>query len=200
VYGTCTGFVKEDNPFNPSTPYAVSRAAADLSLRSFYQAYQFPVVSTRAANVYGPGQQLYRIIPRTILFILMGKKIQLHGGGHSTRSFIHMNDVSDATWKIMLDGKSGDSYHISTNEVISIRDLVEKICQRLNRPFEEHVEVVGERLGKDAAYHLDSSKIRQELSWKDSINLDQGLEECIAWVQKYFDVLKDQPHNYIHKP
>lgn len=200
VYGTCSGFVKEDNPFNPSTPYAVSRAAADMSLRSFYQAYQFPVVSTRAANVYGPGQQLYRIIPRTILFILMGKRIQLHGGGHSTRSFIHMNDVSDATWKIMLDGKNGDSHHISTNEVISIRDLVQKICQRLNRPFEEHVEVVGERLGKDAAYHLDSSKIRRELNWKDSITLDQGLEECIAWVQKYFDVLKDQPHNYIHKP
>ena len=200
VYGTCSGFVKEDNPFNPSTPYAVSRAAADMSLRTFYQAYQFPVISTRAANVYGPGQQLYRIIPRTILFILMGKKIQLHGGGYSTRSFIHINDVSDATWKIMLDGKNGDSYHISTNEVISIRDLVQKICQRLNRSFEEHVEVVGERLGKDAAYHLDSSKIRRELNWKDSITLDQGLEECITWVQKYFDVLKDQPHNYIHKP
>jgi len=200
VYGTCSGFVKEDNPFNPSTPYAVSRAAADMSLRSFHQAYQFPVVSTRAANVYGPGQQLYRIISRTILFILMGKKIQLHGGGYSTRSFIHINDVSDATWKIMLDGKNGDSYHISTNEVISIRDLVQKICQRLNRPFEEHVEVVGERLGKDAAYHLDSSKIRRELNWKDSITLDQGLEECIIWVQKYFDVLKDQTHNYIHKP
>jgi dTDP-glucose 4,6-dehydratase len=200
VYGTCSGFVKEDNPFNPSTPYAVSRAAADMSLRSFHQAYQFPVVSTRAANVYGPGQQLYRIIPRTILFILMGKKIQLHGGGYSTRSFIHINDVSDATWKIMLDGKNGDSYHISTNEVISIRDLVQKICQRLNRPFEEHLEMVGERLGKDAAYHLDSSKIRRELNWKDSITLDQGLEDCITWVQKYFDVLKDQTHNYIHKP
>ncbi len=112
VYGSCSGFVTEDNPFNPSTPYAVSRAAADMSLRTFYQAYQFPVVSTRAANVYGPGQQLYRIIPRTILFILMGKKIQLHGGGHSTRSFIHIDDVSDATWKIMLSGQNGDTYHI----------------------------------------------------------------------------------------
>lgn len=200
VYGTCSGFVKEDNPFNPSTPYAVSRAAADMSLRSFYQAYQFPVVSTRAANVYGPGQQLYRIIPRTILFILMNKKIELHGGGHSTRSFIHINDVSSATWKIMLYGQNGSSYHISTNEVISIRDLVQKICQRLNRPFEEHVEIVGERLGKDAAYHLDSTKIRQELHWEDSISLNEGLEECIAWVQKYFTVLKNQPNDYIHKP
>ena len=200
VYGSCSGFVKEDFPFNPSTPYAASRAAADMSLRTFHQAYQFPVVTTRAANVYGPGQQLYRIIPRTILFILMGKKIQLHGGGHSTRSFIHMRDVSDATWKIMLGGHNGDTYHISTSEVISIRDLVEKICQKLGRSFEDHVEVVGERLGKDSAYHLDSSKIRQELKWQDTINLDQGLDECIAWVKKYFDVLSTQEHNYIHKP
>jgi dTDP-glucose 4,6-dehydratase len=200
VYGSCSGFVKEDFPFNPSTPYAASRAAADMSLRTFSQAYQFPVVTTRAANVYGPGQQLYRIIPRTILFILMGKKIQLHGGGHSTRSFIHMKDVSDATWKIMLSGNNGDTYHISTSEVIPIRDLVEKICQKLDRNFEDHVEVAGERLGKDSAYHLDSSKVRQELNWQDTINLDQGLDECIAWVKKYFDVLSAQEHNYIHKP
>ena len=199
VYGSCSGFVTEDNPFNPSTPYAVSRAAADMSLRTFYQAYQFPVVSTRAANVYGPGQQLYRIIPKTILFILMGKKIQLHGGGHSTRSFIHIDDVSDATWKIMLNGQNGDTYHISTDSVISIRDLVQKICLRLKRPFDEHVEVVGERLGKDAAYHLDSSKIRREQNWQDAITLDAGLDECIEWVKKHFDVLKNQPHQYIHK-
>jgi dTDP-glucose 4,6-dehydratase len=200
VYGSCSGFVKEDFPFNPSTPYAASRAAADMSLRTFFQAYEFPVVTTRAANVYGPGQQLYRIIPRTILFILMGKKIQLHGGGHSTRSFIHMRDVSDATWKIMLSGNNGESYHISTSEVISIRDLVEQICQKLGRNFDDHVEIVGERLGKDSAYHLDSSKVRKKLKWNDSIGLDQGLDECIAWVKKYFDVLAKQEQNYIHKP
>ena len=128
VYGSCTGFVGEDYPFNPSTPYAVSRAAADMSLRTFRAAYNFPVVTTRAANVYGPGQQLYRIIPRTILFIMLGRKLQLHGGGVSTRSFIHMRDVSDATWKIMQNGQDGDTYHISTNEVVSIHDLVERIC------------------------------------------------------------------------
>ena len=100
----------------------------------------------------------------------------------------------------MLSGNNGDTYHISTSEVISIRDLVEKICQKLDRNFEDHVEVVGERLGKDSAYHLDSSKVRQELNWHDTINLDQGLDECIAWVKKYFDVLSAQEHNYIHKP
>ena len=101
VYGSCQGYIKENNSYYPSTPYAVSRAAADMSLHTFFNSYNFPVVFTRAANVYGPGQQLYRIIPRTILFIKMGKKLQLHGGGTSERSFIHMRDVSDATLRIL---------------------------------------------------------------------------------------------------
>lgn len=200
VYGNCSGFVKEDCAFHPSTPYAVSRAATDMSLRLFHSAYQFPVVTTRAANVYGPGQQLYRIIPRTILFILLGRKLKLHGGGVSTRSFIHMNDVSDATWRIMLNGNNGHTYHISTPEVVSIRELVEQICKKLNVSFEDHVEVVDERLGKDTAYHLDSSKIRDELDWKDHISLDQGLDDCIDWVHKHFDKLQSQPFDYSHKP
>jgi dTDP-glucose 4,6-dehydratase len=200
VYGSCSGFVKEDFPFNPSTPYAVSRAAADMSLKTFSAAYNFPVVTTRAANVYGPGQQLYRIIPRTILFIMLGRKLQLHGGGTSTRSFIHMRDVSDATWRIMEDGINGETYHISTNNVISIRELVETICTRLNVRFEDHVEVVGERLGKDSAYHLESTKVRHELGWQDQISFDQGLDECIAWVRDNFDALKAEPYDYLHKP
>jgi len=199
VYGSCSGFVTEEFPFNPSTPYAVSRAAADMSLRTFHAAYDFPVVTTRAANVYGPGQQLYRIIPRTILFILLGRKLQLHGGGISTRSFIHMRDVSDATWKIMLNGKNGDTYHISTDNVISIHDLVSRICEKLNDNFDDHVEVVGERLGKDAAYHLDSTRLRTEFGWKDTIGLEQGLDECVAWVRENFDVLKNETYDYVHK-
>jgi dTDP-glucose 4,6-dehydratase len=199
VYGSCSGFVNEDFPFNPSTPYAVSRAAADMSLRTFQSTYNFPVVTTRAANVYGPGQQLYRIIPRTILFILLGRKLQLHGGGVSSRSFIHMHDVSDATWRIMKNGQDGQTYHISTNEVISIRYLVEKICEKLNVSFEEHVELVGDRIGKDSAYHLNSKKIRYELEWQDKVSLDKGLDDCISWVKSNLEVLKQEAFDYQHK-
>ena len=200
VYGSCSGFVDENFQFNPSTPYAVSRAAADMSLRTFHNAYNFPVVTTRAANVYGPGQQLYRIIPRTILFILLGRILELHGGGVSTRSFIHMKDVSDATWKIMKDGKNGQTYHISTDDIISIRSLVERICAKLNVEFNNHVEFVSDRIGKDSAYHLESKKIRDELKWEDKISLNQGLDECITWVKSNFETLKQQPFNYKHKP
>lgn len=200
VYGSTSGFVTEDAPFNPSTPYAVSRAAADMSLRSYFAAYQFPVVFTRAANVFGPGQQLYRIVPRTALFLRLGRKLQLHGGGYSERSFIHMNDVSDATLRVALDGKIGETYHISTSRIISIRGLVELLCDKMGVSFESCVEEVGERLGKDSAYQLDSSKIRKELGWADAISLEQGLDETIAWVDRWFDELKDQPFDYSHKP
>jgi dTDP-glucose 4,6-dehydratase len=192
--------VGEETNFNPSTPYAVSRAAADMSLRTFHAAYRFPVVWTRAANVYGPGQQLYRIIPRTVLFIRLGKKIQLHGGGVSSRSFIHIDDVSDATLKIARDGVDGQVYHISTQRAITIRALVEMICERMNVDFDKHVEVVGERLGKDAAYLLDSSKLRTTLKWKDHVQLEEGIDEVIKWVDEHFDVLSQQEMNYIHKP
>ncbi|HLD14756.1 MAG TPA: GDP-mannose 4,6-dehydratase [Burkholderiales bacterium] len=200
VYGSTEGFIREDAPFRPSTPYAVSRAAGDMSLRTFFEAYKFPVVFTRAANVYGPGQQLYRIIPRTILFIMLGRKLQLHGGGISRRSFIHMNDVSNATWRVAREAPPGEAYHISTNEVVTIREVVERVCKKLGASFEANVELVGERLGKDAAYMLDSAKIRQQLGWTDRISLDHGLDETIAWIERFFDDLKSLPFDYIHKP
>lgn len=199
VYGSTCGQITEDAPFNPSTPYAVSRAAADMSLRTYFSAYQFPVVFTRAANVYGPGQQLYRIIPRTLLFLKSGKKLQLHGGGVSERSFIHGRDVAEATLRIAMKGRVGDTFHISTDRQISIRKLVELICERIGANFERSVEVADERRGKDAAYHLDSSKIRTELDWCEETTLEAGIEETNHWVDRFRDELELLPTEYQHK-
>ncbi|MBU1042623.1 MAG: GDP-mannose 4,6-dehydratase [Proteobacteria bacterium] len=200
VYGTCEGLVPENTNYNPSTPYAVSRAAADMSLMSFYKAYKFPVVFTRAANVFGPGQQLYRIIPRTVLFFLTGRTLQLHGGGHSVRSFIHIRDVSDGTLRIARNAPPPEIYHLSTTRNISIRQLVEMIAERVGVAFADHVEIVNERLGKDAAYLLDSAKARTTLGWQDAISLEQGIDETIAWVRQNLDALSALPADYIHKP
>jgi dTDP-glucose 4,6-dehydratase len=200
VYGSTRGLIDENAPFNPSTPYAVSRAATDMNLKTFFAAYGFPVVFTRAANVFGPGQQLYRIIPRAILFIKLGRKLQLHGGGHSERSFIHIGDVADATMRILRNGIPGEAYHISTDRIISVRNLVHMICERMKARFDDCVEIVSERLGKDAAYRLDSSKLRDRLGWRDQISLEQGLDDTIAWVETFFEDLKAQPLDYIHKP
>ncbi len=200
VYGTCHGLVQENSSYTPSTPYAVSRAAGDMSLMSFYKTYNFPVVFTRAANVYGPGQQLYRIIPRTILYFLIGKKLQLHGGGHSVRSFIHIRDVAEGTLKAARTASNGEIFHFSTSKNISISALVQMIAEQLEISFEDNVEVVEDRPGKDSAYLLDSSKAKKILNWKDKINLEQGLEETIAWIKDNLDIIKKQPLNYIHKP
>lgn len=200
VYGTCEGLVTEHRNYSPSTPYAVSRAAADMNLHAFSDVYDFPVVFTRAANVYGEGQQLYRIIPRTIMYILLNKTLQLHGGGHSTRSFIHIDDVSKATELIGEKGVNGDIYHISTKEMISIRSLVERICSLMEAPFEKLCEVSDDRLGKDSAYLLNADKLRNELDWQDDIDLETGLARTVAWVQENFQELSRTSLNYIHKP
>ena len=199
AYGSTDGWIKENFNFSPSTPYAVSRAACDLHLMSFFKAYNFPVLFTRAANVYGPGQQLYRIIPRTMLYARLGKRMKLHGGGLSIRSFIHMDDVSSATYNIALSGKVGESYHISTNDTISIKGLVEKICELTNIKFNDLVEVTEDRLGKDQAYLLDSNILRNDLKWVDNVNLENGLIDTLNWVDKNLDELKNLPADYIHK-
>ena len=200
VYGNCEGLVEENTDYNPSTPYAVSRAAADMSLMSFIKAYDFPVVFTRSSNVFGAGQKLYRIIPRAILFFMMGRTLELHGGGHSVRSFIHIRDVADGTLKAMLNGKVGEIFHLSTDRTVSIRELVELIAQLMDVSFDDYTKIVDERLGKDSSYSLDSSKPRKELGWDPVIGLEEGIQETIDWVTNNLHELKKQPVDYIHKP
>jgi len=199
VYGSTEGWIKESFAFAPNTPYAVSRASGDWHLRALYENFNFPVIFTRAANVYGEHQQLYRIVPRVILSALTGKKLPLQGGGKSIRSFIHISDVNEALDWIVTSGKIGETYHISTNELITIYDLVQKIASKMNVNFDNLVEVTPDRPGKDFAYQLDSTKIRSELGWNDQINLDQGLDRTIAWVERNLSELRNMPTEYIHR-
>ena len=199
VYGNTQGFVTEGAEFSPSTPYAVSRAAADMSINCFNKFKGFPFCGTRASNVYGPGQQLYRIIPKVIHSILSGQKMTLDGGGVSQRNFIHMLDVSKATEKIMMDGKDGEYYHISGKEMISIRSLVEKICDLMKANFYDHVELGAERTGKDGFYMLDSQKLKKELGWSDEISLEEGLNTVVDWMHHHWDSLKTAQTIYEHK-
>jgi len=201
VYGSTNGeWIKENDHFSPSTPYAVSRASCDMHLKSYFKAYNFPVVFTRAANVYGPGQQLYRIIPRTILSALTGKKMNLHGGGHSVRGFIHIHDAMRATLKLALKASPGSTWHLSTKDSLSIRELVGKICKLTGTEFQSIVNIGTERLGKDQSYLLDSSAIRNVHGWSDQISLDTGLNETIEWVKSNLKHLETMSWDYQHKP
>lgn len=183
VYGSTDTFIKEGAPFKPSTPYAVSRAAADFHLEALHRAHGFPVCFTRTVNVYGPGQQPYRIIPKTVLKVLRGEKLKLHGGGASSRSFIHIDDVADAIHDVARIGVLGETYHIATNEQTRIRDLVLMICNHLGVRFEDVVEVDAERTGKDMAYQLDCSKIRDTMGWAPLHDFEVGLARTVEWFK-----------------
>ena len=199
VYGSTSGWVAEEATIKPSTPYAVSRAAGDMLMRIYQESFDLPVVSTRAANVYGAGQPLYRIIPRTVFYLLTGKTLQLHGGGTSSRSFIHIDDVCEATWRVAREAPVGETYHISTDAVVTIRELVEMLCATLGVSFEGAVQNSPERPGKDGAYWLKSDKIRQ-LGWAERISLSEGIASVIDWVRRELNELKRQPEDYEHKP
>ncbi len=199
VYGSTDGWIKENFDFNPSTPYAISRAAQDLHLKAYHDSFNFPVLFTRAANVYGPGQSLYRIIPRAIIEALTRGKFKLDGGGKSTRSFIHVEDVCSATLKIAEDGKIGSSYHISGTESIMIKDLVHQISDLCGVKLEDFVEQGPDRPGKDSAYLLDSSSIREELNWEDKIKLSEGLNQTLDWVKENLEFLNNYTKEYSHK-
>ncbi|MDC3193532.1 GDP-mannose 4,6-dehydratase [Alphaproteobacteria bacterium] len=200
VYGSTPFKIKEETLFQPSTPYAVSRAAGDMMLKIYQEQFGLPVNFTRAANVYGPGQQLYRIIPRTILACFTGKKLVLDGGGLSERAFIHIDDVSLATLSIAHSKLMGESFHISTDEFVSIRALVEKIVDMTGFQFGDVVTIGSERLGKDHAYLLDSTKLRESIGWAETISLEQGIEETISWVKNNLQVLRTKEIGYVHKP
>ncbi len=199
VYGSCNGVVVENTNYQPSTPYATSRAACDMSLMNFFKNYNFPVVFTRAANVFGPGQQLYRIVPRAVLSALTQQKFPLHGGGTSVRSFIHIKDVAEGTLLACLKGKPGDIFHFSTSEFQSIREVVEKVAGAVGVPLSNIIDNAHERPGKDAAYLLDSNKARQELGWEPKLNFENGMNDTIAWARENLETIKKIPAQYIHK-
>lgn len=199
VYGSTAGWVKESYAYSPTTPYAISRAAGDWHLKALFDQFQFPVIFTRAANVYGPHQRLYRIIPRLVYSGIKGIRVPIHGGGTSVRAFISGDDVSRALSLILKNGILGDTYHISTLELSRILDIGIKIAAMLNVDAEKLMEVAPERTGKDFAYQLNSDKIRNELGWQEKISLTEGIQNCIEWVNANIDEFRMSDLEYSHR-
>jgi len=198
IYGTC-----ESNTwyfdYDPSTPYAVSRAAGDMFLHCCERQYGFPVSFVRSTNVYGSRQQLFKLIPRTVLRILDGGKIQLHGGGRAIKSFIHIRDISRGELAICYKTTPGRVWHLSPDFGMSVRSIVEKVAVILGKTLDDVAESVEERPGQDAAYELSSIPARKELMWLPTIPLNEGLHEVVDWVKENYFVLKDISHDYQHK-
>jgi dTDP-glucose 4,6-dehydratase len=200
AYGNCVGSVTEDSPLAPSTPYAASKAAADMLLSTYQRAYGFPVVTVRATNVYGARQQLFKIIPRSVIFLRLGRKIQLHGGGRAVKSYIHIRDVSRGEMDVLENGEIGKIYHLSPDHGVAVQDVVRMVCERMGKSFEQCTEVVDERPGQDAAYVIDSGRARRQLGWTPKVSLEAGLAEVIDWVDANWNEIRTMPLTYQHKP
>jgi dTDP-glucose 4,6-dehydratase len=200
VYGSCERPAKEDQPINPSSPYAASKAAADLFTGILFRTYGFPVCWVRSTNVYGPHQQLYRIMPRTVIYGRLGKVLKLDGGGRAVKSYIHIRDISRGERLVMLQGRLGAVYHLAPDEGVSIRRVVETICARLGLDFRSSVEETPERPGQDQAYLLDSSLARAELAWTPRISLDEGIGGVVDWIEKNWNAIRDLPLDYEFRP
>lgn len=200
VYGSCDELIREDQPYNPSTPYAVSHAAIDMSLRAFHEHYGFPVMFGRFSNFYGEHQQLYRIVPKAILSVRTGVRLPLHGGGKSVRAFIHASDVAEGIERMIHAGKPGEIYHFSPRQFQTIREVVGAICLRLGTTVENATETAADRPGKDRAYLMDSSKAARELGWTPRVEFQDGIDRTIAWVDRHFAQMRTLSWNYAHKP
>ncbi|MBB14293.1 dTDP-glucose 4,6-dehydratase [Candidatus Poribacteria bacterium] len=200
VYGTCDGNITEVAPINPTTPYAASKAAGDLMLLTLVKSFSFPLVIIRSTNVYGSCQQLFKIIPRSIIYLKSGRKIELHGAGEAIKSYIHIRDVSLGQLVAMERGKIGEIYHFSPDQGIRVRDLVKKICQVIGKDFRSNTIDVGERLGQDKAYVIDSTKARNQFLWLPEITLTDGLQQVRNWVEEEWDLICSEPLEYVHRP
>jgi len=199
VYGSINNSSEDNVTFNPSSPYAASKAAGDMFIQTIIKQFNFPAVFVRSTNVYGPAQQLYRIIPISIIKIKKGEKIKLQGGGKAVKSYMHIRDNCNGTFKIMESGEIGEVYHLSPDRSYNIESIVRIICERMSISFEDAVEIIDERPGQDKEYILNSDKARKKLNWKPKISIEKGIDECIEWVNKNWDIVKDLPLEYIHK-
>ena len=197
VYGSQNKFQKESFSFNPSTPYAISRACSDYHLKLLHKEFNFPVIFTRASNVYGEFQDFYRLIPKAFIFAKNKMIFPLQGSGISKRNFIHIDDVSEAIYQIFKKGKIGETYHISSKNMHSIKNIVEKIYKLYDLNPKNYLDIKEERVGKDLFYKLDSSKLRKNIKWSQKISLEDGLIRYKSWFQKI--KLKNLKINYIHK-
>lgn len=200
VYGNTNGLIDESAPLNPSTPYATSHAAIDMSLFSFHRRYGFPMILTRATNVYGVGQQLYRIIPKAFLSAKKSKTMTLDGGGTSERNFIAIQDVNRALATLLQNKNAlGQAFHLSGSEYVSIRSLVEKIAEITQVPFAKFVTVGAERPGKDQNYSISSTKIQKLTGWTPEVTLQTGLQEVGTWIDQNLSLLENYSWEYQHK-
>lgn len=185
VFGSNNLSIKENfEHFNPSTPYAVSKLAAEQLIKSFSKTYNIPFNICRFTNFYGIGQPNYRLIPKLIISIINKKKFPLEGNGKSERNFIDAKDFSNGIYKVITKGKINKTYHFSSKEIFKIYEIVKIICGELNVNYKDVVINRKDRLGKDQKYYLNSSTTQKELNWFSKITFKKNIKRIIKYYLK----------------
>ena len=181
VFGSLQdGTAHEQSKFNPSSPYAATKAAAELLINSYYITYNSDVIITRCTNNFGPRQFIEKLIPKTIILANKNFEIPIYGEGKNIRDWIFVDDHCAAVEKALFNGTSGESYNISADNEIDNITIVKKILKIMNKS-EDLIKFVEDRPGHDFRYSMTSKKISNELDWKVNTSFDKGLEKTIQW-------------------
>ena len=201
VYGSLEkDSAREETRFNPSSPYAATKAAAELLVNSYNTTFDCGSIITRCTNNYGPRQFPEKLIPKTIILAKQERSIPIYGNGKNLRDWIFVDEHCDAVYEILINGKAGQAYNISANNEISNVQIVHKILEIMGKS-NDLIEFVEDRPGHDQRYSLDSSKIKNEFGWSTKINFEDGIRKTIEWYEKNFsyyesisnEILKSTP-------
>ena len=198
VYGdVLNGRAKETDSYNPSSPYAASKASSDHLVRSYIRTYNIPAIITNCSNNYGPNQHPEKLIPKLIYNILNNRKLPIYGKGNNSREWIYVSDHCEALIKIFKKGKLSNFYNIGSNTNLNNLSIAKKLLliakNKIKMGKNVKIEFVKDRPGHDLRYAINSNKLRKEIKWKPKININRGLEKTLNWYldnQKYLSSLK----------
>ena len=189
VYGSlgATGMFTEDTPYDPRSPYSASKASSDHLVRAWGETYGMPILVTNCSNNYGPYHFPEKLIPVVILNALSGRDIPVYGDGSNVRDWLYVEDHADALLTVVQKGEVGRTYNIGGENEAKNIDLVRTICALLdemrpaNHPYADQITFVTDRPGHDARYAIDPARIREELGWRPSVTVEEGLAKTVAW-------------------
>jgi dTDP-glucose 4,6-dehydratase len=197
VFGSLeTKSASENFRFDPSSPYAASKASAELLINSYVKTYDCDCLITRCTNNYGPKQFPEKLIPKVIILANQNKKIPVYGSGKNVRDWIFVDDHCNGILDVLLKGEKGNSYNISANNEIDNLTIIRKILLIMDKS-PDLIDFVEDRPGHDFRYSLDSSKIRNELGWKEKISFEDGITNTINWYLENEDWRNSIPQHIL---
>lgn len=170
-------------PYNPSSPYSASKAASDHLVRAWVRSFGVRATISNCSNNYGPRQHIEKFIPRQITNVIDGVRPKLYGAGENVRDWIHVDDHNSAVWRILQDGRIGETYLIGADGERNNKEVVELILELMGQPADAYDHVT-DRAGHDLRYAIDASKLRDELGWRPRYtDFTDGLAATIAWYR-----------------